>query len=166
MFNLVEHPCHTVVEIGTQWGWWAVRAATQLPEATIWCIDPWNDPPPGRSTKGDDNFREWAKNTQECRDRIFPIRMSSKDAAPIFTDPIDFLFVDGNHNYGAVVDDLRSWVPKIRSGGLLVGHDWAGPRREGLRRAVIEVIGESKFQVDRLYRHENGALSECYWRKC
>ena len=35
----------------------------------------------------------------------------------------DFVFIDGGHSMKQVLADLDSWVPKVRPGGLVAGHD-------------------------------------------
>jgi hypothetical protein len=56
--------------------------------------------------------------------RAFWRLMSSYEAAPCFEDFwFDFVFIDGEHTYSSVKQDLRTWYPKVRTGGLLCGHD-------------------------------------------
>ena len=50
--------------------------------------------------------------------------MSSNDAVNLFEDgSIDFLMIDGDHSYEAVKQDIENYLPKMRSGGLIVGDD-------------------------------------------
>lgn len=45
-------------------------------------------------------------------------------AAAAFPDrSFDCVYIDGSHDFDSVVADLRAWLPKIKSGGLLAGHD-------------------------------------------
>lgn len=37
---------------------------------------------------------------------------------------LDFVFIDGDHSYEGVKIDLEKYVPKLKLGGLLIGHDW------------------------------------------
>jgi len=61
-------------------------------------------------------------------------------------DPIDLLFIDGDHHYVGIRDDINNWTPKIPSAGLVIFHDYAplpsdlvkNPQLEGVRRAVNE----------------------------
>jgi predicted O-methyltransferase YrrM len=56
--------------------------------------------------------------------RITPIKMSSKQAASLFLDDYaDLVFLDGDHIYPEVVQDIDIWLPKVRKGGILCGHD-------------------------------------------
>ena len=51
--------------------------------------------------------------------------MTSKRAAEqLFEDgELDFVYLDGNHEEPFVTEDINLWWPKIKSGGLLAGHD-------------------------------------------
>jgi len=58
-------------------------------------------------------------------DRAFMLRMSSEKAADMFPDGFfDFIFIDANHAYDYVKQDIELWYPKVRPGGILSGHDW------------------------------------------
>lgn len=47
----------------------------------------------------------------------------------------DFIFIDGGHEYNQVCRDIDGWLPKVKSGGMLAGHDYNSP---GVERAVKE----------------------------
>jgi predicted O-methyltransferase YrrM len=36
----------------------------------------------------------------------------------------DYVYIDGNHSYPAVIKDLNAWYPKVKKGGFLAGHDY------------------------------------------
>lgn len=40
---------------------------------------------------------------------------------------LDFVFLDGDHTEAGLSQDLRAWAPKVRDGGLVMGHDWSWP---------------------------------------
>lgn len=51
-------------------------------------------------------------------------RMSSVEAAALHADAsLDFVFIDGSHNCKCVLEDIRAWLPKVKPGGVLAGHD-------------------------------------------
>jgi hypothetical protein len=53
------------------------------------------------------------------------VRKTSIEAAKDFEDEsLDFMYLDANHRFEHVVNDLVAWVPKIRSGGIVSGHDY------------------------------------------
>lgn len=37
---------------------------------------------------------------------------------------IDFLFIDGNHDYDAVLEDFKNYFPKVKPGGYIAMHDY------------------------------------------
>lgn len=53
------------------------------------------------------------------------LRLFSEDAAKLFVDEeLDFVFIDGDHAYKAVMQDLSVWYPKVRAGGIIGGDDY------------------------------------------
>ena len=71
----------------------------------------------------------------------------------------DFVYVDGNHNYHAVLQDLRLYYPKIKDGGVMSGDDWSisGNRVKRAVREFTEEVGV-KFSVkqDQFWFHKRG----------
>lgn len=53
---------------------------------------------------------------------------------------LDFVFIDASHDYTSVMRDLRAWIPKIKKGGLLCGHDL---HFVGVRRALTDFFGNT-----------------------
>ena len=54
------------------------------------------------------------------------IENDSFAASQTFLDnEIDILFIDANHSYEYVINDLNYWYPKVKSGGILSGHDYS-----------------------------------------
>jgi SAM-dependent methyltransferase len=55
---------------------------------------------------------------------VFPLVMGSLDAALLVADAsLDMVFIDADHRYLPFLQDLRAWLPKVRPGGILCGHD-------------------------------------------
>jgi hypothetical protein len=53
------------------------------------------------------------------------IRLPSIEASKLFDDgSLDFVYIDGDHSYDPVIADIESWEPKVRSGGIVSGHDY------------------------------------------
>ena len=75
-----------------------------------------------------DNMRNLGFNPQwykkGCANGFYYLRMNSVDAAKLFDDKsIDWLFIDGDHD--TIDSDLTAWLPKIKKGGLISGHDFS-----------------------------------------
>jgi hypothetical protein len=56
-------------------------------------------------------------------DRIHVIREFSSKAISQIPDQIDFLYIDGNHSYRFVKQDLELYYPKLKSTGYILGDD-------------------------------------------
>lgn len=72
-----------------------------------------------------DAYKETMENIKGYEDRGIMIRSSSKIASEMFEDEsLDFIFIDANHAYDFVVEDLNLWFPKLKKGGVFSGHDY------------------------------------------
>jgi hypothetical protein len=61
----------------------------------------------------------------------------SVDVARTFDDGhLDFVYIDGNHTLPQVIADLAAWTPKVRSGGIIAGHDFGRASVGHVREAV------------------------------
>jgi predicted O-methyltransferase YrrM len=78
------------------------------------------------------------------------IKKYSMEAVKNFVDEsLDFVFIDGNHRYDFVVDDIREWSKKVRIGGIVSGHDYYITRTHnvGVIKAVDEYTKEHKYNL-------------------
>ena len=67
-------------------------------------------------------------------ERSIRIKEDSITAARLLNEEcLDFVFVDADHTYEAVKQDLVNWYGKVRPGGLFCGHDYSWP---GVQKAV------------------------------
>lgn len=72
-----------------------------------------------------DAYSQAMDNIKGFEDRAFMLRMKGKDACSFIYDKyLDFIYIDANHTYEAVKEDIKLWYPKIKSGGLIMGHDY------------------------------------------
>jgi hypothetical protein len=63
------------------------------------------------------------------------LRLTSKEAFPIL-DPVDFVFLDGSHEYENVKWECENYSKLVNPGGVLSGHDYN--IFEGVNKAVDE----------------------------
>ena len=84
-------------------------------------------------------FDLFLKNTESLSHVITPVRKPSIEAAKDFVDgSIDIVYIDANHTYEEVKKDIQAWLPKIKKGGIISGHDYGG--WDGVTRAVNEAF--------------------------
>lgn len=124
------------VEIGSYYGRSAAYMGEEIKRRLLpvkfYCVDPWA----GTMKCPNDIFPEFQRNISRAGvwDYVTPIRQRSVDAALNFEDgTVDFVFVDGDHSFDAVVEDILTWRPKLKATGRMAGHDID---REDVLRAV------------------------------
>jgi hypothetical protein len=75
------------------------------------------------------------------------IRKSSSNASKEFeNESIDIVFIDANHSYESVKNDIDLWLPKVKTGGVLSGHDYS-ISFFGVIQAVNEKLGTDNIDV-------------------
>lgn len=98
-------------------------------ELKIYAIDPWM----GFSGQGrhqneqliQDGYYEQAKKVLSPYKNCAIIRKTSMDALEDFKDgSLDFIFIDGNHDFRHAAEDIFEWSKKVRVGGVVAGHDY------------------------------------------
>ena len=69
-------------------------------------------------------------------------RAFSHDAVRDFADgSLDWIYIDGAHHFDAVAADLRLYAPKVKPGGLIIGHDYAAnPGARAMNFGVVEAV--------------------------
>lgn len=120
------------VEIGVERGRYSETLMKANPELTLYGIDPY------KAYKGYTDFVRQStieKNKAEAHERLKPfknyhfIEQFSVPASVGFKDEsLDFVYIDGNHDFQNVVNDLAVWSKKVRKGGIISGHDYYNHR--------------------------------------
>jgi predicted O-methyltransferase YrrM len=91
-------------------------------------------------------YELFLRNIEPVKHVINPIRKKSVKAAKLYKKKsIDMVFIDAAHEYHDVVEDIKSWLPKVKPGGILAGHDL---HYEPVRRAVEELLEEFEETED------------------
>jgi len=125
----LEFPNGKGAEIGTFKGEFA-KEILQNWSGTLYMIDVWR--PLGEEYLDSSNhaahstsYSETMGNISGYEDRGVMIRATSEVAADMFDrESLDFVYIDANHAYDFIVQDIKLWYPKVKSGGYLCGHDY------------------------------------------
>lgn len=87
-------------------------------------------------------YEDFISNTTSIKDNFTLIKKESVLASELFAnESLSFVFLDGDHKYEAVREDIEARLPKIKKGGILAGHDYCNGW-DGVDRAVAEKLGE------------------------
>lgn len=95
----------------------------------------------------------FVKNMQNAGvgDMITPIMNHSTEASKQFEDnSLDFVFIDASHQYQDVKNDLKHWLPKVKKGGIIAGHDYVPGHPEsniGVVKAVNEFFNYKSLEI-------------------
>ena len=78
-------------------------------------------------------------------DNLHIIQQNSSEAASEFDNNIiDAVFIDGDHSYEGCLKDLIYWLPKVKKGGIIAGHDYN--TFDGVKKAV-KVVLKDNFEI-------------------
>lgn len=145
------------VEIGSFKGRSASAMAVEIinskKDIKFYCVDTWQgsiEHQKGQSAEDKDVvdgtlLDVFKYNIRSVKNYINIIQKESAEAAKEFQDEsLSFVFIDASHDYENVKQDINSWYPKIKKGGVLAGHDWFG---EDIKKAVYEFCSEHNFKV-------------------
>jgi hypothetical protein len=150
-------------EIGVNIGEYSSILLRRIVNLKLFCIDPWRE---YEGEGGDEENREkcflQAKETLKESNSVI-IRKYSMDAVVEFDDgSLDFVYIDANHLYSYVKEDLREWSKKVRMGGMVSGHDYHY-RKPDVVKAVKEHVEENK--IDRWFITDNMKPASYFWMK-
>lgn len=97
---------------------------------------------------GNDLFTQFMRNVGDFRN-VYVKRMTSLEAAESLKEErFDLLFLDANHSYESVREDLLAWMPLLNRGGIASGHDrqW-----DGVKAAIDELLPGHKVAVGAIW---------------
>lgn len=130
------------VEIGTEKAAFATTFLETWKGDQLLCIDPWQNELPGYQEMHWDrspDFHVAMHALARYNWRVHVFRGTSEEAIQkgIIRWPIDFLYVDANHEYPHVSRDIELFWPHVADHGIMAGHDY-DTAMEGVVRAVNE----------------------------
>ena len=113
-------------EIGVSKGKYSQTLCENIPSLQkLYSIDPWKAYSIISQKQANARY-EKAKTILSKYDCVEIIRkFSIKAAADIPNESLDFIYIDGMHTFDAVILDLIVWIPKVRQGGIIAGHDYS-----------------------------------------
>ena len=143
------------VEIGSWKGkssaYMAVEIANSYKNIEFSCVDTWEGSIEHQDRNDLDSlYNTFIENMKPLEKYYSSLRMASLDAVNRFEDDsLDFVFIDASHEYEDVKNDIIAWFPKVKSGGIIAGHDYyVGPTDHfpGVKRAVNETLNTEQLE--------------------
>jgi len=125
-------------EIGVDEGINAKSILETLSIKRLYLVDPYQDFICGGLTYRQEGKAAIARRRLvDCGRRKSFIYCSSHEARPSVHERLDFVYIDANHDYAHVKQDIEDWASALKNGGLLCGHDFSADH-PGVIRAVTE----------------------------
>jgi hypothetical protein len=144
-FDLLKHFAKlgykTGAEIGVSQGYFSKAMFETIPNLKLYCVDAWKSYVGVRrwmpSNERANTYYEIAKKTLAPYPNATIVRKMSMDAVKDFADSsLDFVFIDANHGFDYVMEDLINWTKKVRVGGIVSGDDYYHFKKAGVVEAV------------------------------
>ena len=127
------------VELGVFKGTNAMRLISELNIKQLSLVDMWVTPSHWKGAMSYEQNYEFVKETYKASDKVFIYRMDTVKASHIVAnETLDFVYVDGDHYYEGCRRDIEAWYPKLKKGGVIIGHDYHC--RMGVAQAFNELI--------------------------
>jgi hypothetical protein len=135
----------SMVEVGSGGGDSARIFLDSGKVTSLVCVDPWGDAknyydkiPVSSLAEAEKRFDTLVGHDE----RVTKMKLSSLEAARLFeNNSVDFVYIDGNHSYAAVLEDITAWLHAVRN-KRIGGHDFD---KSEVREAVLKVFLESKI---------------------
>ena len=145
------------VEVGVAYGYHGVHLLSEVPELEYTGVDPYLPSYDEQDIFASDVASLFGCDPQAAMDRLHAavaeslaeassgrarlLRTGSVEGSQMFDDEsLDAVFIDGNHLTDAVRDDIASWLPKLKPGGLLIGDVY---HRSSVKIAWDDAFGNS-----------------------
>ncbi len=138
----------TIIEIGSYCGGSTSIIAKIFKHSKIFSVDPWEMYIEDCSVYDINKQKIELEQAEKIFDGVIKNytnivknkTSSSEFVKNIEDNTIDFIYIDGNHQYSSVKEDLENWYPKIKLGGIIAGHDYGWPT---VRRAIDEIFNNT-----------------------
>lgn len=155
-------PKHSVgAEVGVWQGDFSQRILRTVKPRMLYLIDPWtfsHEPDVegawyagaiAKSQADMDGIAQKVSARFAQTPQVKILRASSSDAASSIPAGLDWVYIDGDHRYEAVREDLEVYSKLVGPGGLVGGDDYkaGGWYGDAVQRAVNEFIGTNRAEI-------------------
>lgn len=94
------------------------------------------------------DYEKYLNNIEQVWEYIITLKGDSCEMASRFDDgSVSFIFIDGDHRYEKIKQDILTWLPKLKPDGIIAGHDY-GWNYPGVVKAVDEIFDHKVINHD------------------
>lgn len=158
----------TGAEVGVEQGVFSEILCKANPGMKMYCIDAWEAYQGYRdhvSQEKLDGFYEDTKRRLERYNCSIIRGFSSQESHSFADHSLDFVYIDGNHEFFQVTQDIACWAPKVRKGGILCGHDFKRDKGRDWVCHVKDVVQAWAYshQINSWFVLHGGGNSSWMW---
>jgi len=135
-------------EVGVREGRNAGEMIQKIPGLMLYLVDPYKNHSSARRKYSEKHYDRTQRRAHQRLDKLNVkfFEMFSEQAVEFVEDnSLDFVYIDADHDYDFAMQDIIIWSRKVRSGGIVSGHDYYLSRRHGHRGVTHAVIDYSKM---------------------
>lgn len=138
----------TMVEVGSYQGESTIIFAENMAGLQeLHAVDPWSNGYCEGDSCSDRYPMEIVESNFDIRTKNYNIIKKHKTTSKEYVNNIpdeslDFVYIDGDHSYASCKEDINMWLPKIKKGGIIAGHDYLEACFMGVVNAVNETFGK------------------------
>jgi len=158
------------VEVGTSAGKNACEVLDEWKEITkLYCIDYYPTYSDFKSIDAQQTMLYHAITNFIKQPKIYLIIEPSTIACNKFeSESVDFVYIDANHSYSFVKEDISAWLPKVKKGGVIGGHDldWKDTEYDNeyaVLRAVKEIFGDRMQHDKKLFTTDSQTIEDGFY---
>ena len=133
-------------EVGVDWGEFAEVVVEIAKPLKYYLIDPWSSDPEEYPQRVGGYENVLSVFDEEIRQgRVVVMKMTGlQGAEEILDESLDWVYIDCSHRYQDVIDNLSSFLPKVKQGGYIMGDDY---QNRGVNRGFSEFIQANNVKV-------------------
>ena len=114
-------------EVGVEKGSNSIVLCHNIPNLKLFCIDPWRLYRGGGHLQANHIQRRYLTNLKQTLSSYnvtFIEKLSLDAVRDIPENSLDFVYIDANHRFDYIMQDLIEWSRRVKPGGIISGHDY------------------------------------------
>ena len=144
------------VEVGVRGGHHSLVMCQEINDIDLTCVDIWE----GGAAK----WLEPARKKLALYEARFLHMPSMQAVHGFFEDKsLDFVYIDANHEFDYVMEDVIAWSRKVKIGGIISGHDYDRAHLKGVVPAVK--LYTKMHKITEWYLTDQRRETSFFWQK-
>jgi hypothetical protein len=149
-------------EIGIYKGSHSINLIENLPIKCIYLVDPFTNEYTVKQTDMNLIYDTAMENLAPYKDKFVMVRKKSQEVVDEVPNDLDFVYIDGDHEYEGVKKDIELYYLKVKKGGIIGGHDYNYSPWPGVTKAVNEFVKNRDIKLYSFYQSTDSKNIDVY----